>query len=74
MLTKTNYAGYEKDTDSNLVINKNKDEYTLYVQNRERAKEFRRMSNQIEKLTKEMQELKASFNEILKAKNGIDNG
>lgn len=74
MLTKTNYAGYEKDMDSNLVINKNKDEYTLYVQNRERAKEFRHMSKQIDKLTKEVQELKAAFHEILNSKNGIDNG
>lgn len=74
MLTKTNHAGYEKDTASNLVINKNKDEYTLYVQNRERAKEFRRMSMQVDKLTREMAELRVLVKQLLDTQSGKDNG
>ncbi len=74
MLTKTNYAGYEKDMSSNLVINKNKDEYTLYVQNRERAKEFRRMSMQVDKLTKDVAELRALVQQLLQTQSGNQNG
>lgn len=58
MLKKTNFAGYEKDESSNLIINKNKDEYTVYLQNKERVKEFRRMSNEIEKLKADVDQLK----------------
>lgn len=65
MFKKTNFAGYEKDEASNLVINKNKDEYTLYVQNRERAKEFRRMASEIDKMKKEMAEMKKILNELI---------
>lgn len=72
MLTKTNHAGYEKDVSSNLVINKNKDEYTLYLQNKERAKEFQRMSKEMERITKELSELRTMFQEILKS--GRQNG
>lgn len=74
MLTKTNYAGYEKDVSSNLIINKNNDEYVLYVQNRERVKEFRRMAQQIEKLNKEVDELKAKIQLILDRQSGNVNG
>lgn len=74
MLTKTNYAGYEKDMASNLVINKNKDEYTLYVQNRERAKEFRRMSMQVDKLTKDVARLEALVQQLLQTQSGNQNG
>lgn len=74
MLTKTNFTGYEKDTDSNLIINKNKDEYTLYVQNRERAKEFRRLTMKVDRLTKEMAELRAVINQLLDRQSGKDNG
>lgn len=74
MYTKTNFTGYEKDTASNLVINKNKDEYTLYVQNRERAKEFRRMSSKVERLEAEVAELKALVKQLLDTQSGKDNG
>jgi hypothetical protein len=74
MLSKTNFTGYEKDTASNLVINKNKDEYTLYVQNRERAKEFRRLTMQVDKLTKEMADLKQVVNNLLNSQSGNNNG
>jgi hypothetical protein len=74
MLKQTNFAGYEKDMDSNLVINKNKDEYTLYVQNREKAKEFRNMSRKIDALTKEVERLKDVVNKLLISQSGTDNG
>jgi hypothetical protein len=74
MLSKTNFTGYEKDTASNLVINKNKDEYTLYVQNRERAKEFRRLTMQVDKLTKEVADLKQVVNNLLNSQSGNNNG
>ena len=61
MFKKTNFAGYEKDESNNLVINKNKDEYTLYLQNREKAKEFRRLSNDVERLKKEVAEMKETI-------------
>jgi predicted DNA binding CopG/RHH family protein len=70
MLTKTNYSGYEKDVDTNLVINKNRDEYTLYIQNRERAKEFRKMAQNIEKLNKEVFELRQMVQDLMICKNG----
>lgn len=74
MLKQTNFAGYEKDMASNLVINKNKDEYTLYVQNRERAKEFRNMSKKVDALTKEVERLKDVVNKLLISQSGTDNG
>lgn len=74
MLTKTNHAGYEKDMASNLVINKNKDEYTLYLQNRERVKEFRRLSNEIETLKKQVANLTEVVQTLLNSQSGSTNG
>lgn len=74
MFTKTNYAGYEKDVSSNFVINKNTEEYALHIQNREKAKEFRRMAKEIEKLKSQMAILEAKVQSILNSQNGTING
>lgn len=65
MFQKTNHAGYEKDVSSNLVINNNKDEYLLHIQNRERAKEFKRMAKDIENLKKQVLNLTETVQRIL---------
>lgn len=67
MYTKTNHAGYEKDVSSNFVINKNDNEYALHVQNREKAKEFRQMKQDIETLKRQVASLQETINQMLKA-------
>lgn len=70
MYTKTNFAGYEKDESTNLVINKNTEEYKLYIQQREKAKEFRHMKQQIERLNKQVAELNSVVQQILNSQSG----
>lgn len=65
MLHKTNHAGYEKDISSNLVINNNKNEYLLHMQNKEKAKEFQRMSRDIEALKDQVLKLTGMVQQIL---------
>ena len=66
MFQKTDHAGYEKDVSSNLVINNNKDEYLLHIQNREKAKQFNQMAKEIEALKKRVSDLESSIQLMLK--------
>ena len=66
MFQKTDHAGYEKDVSSNLVINNNKDEYLIHVQNREKSKQFNQMAKEIEALKKRVSDLESQIQLMLK--------
>lgn len=74
MYVKTNFSNYVKDMDNNVVINKNTSEYDLYVQEREKSKQFRKMLTDVERLNKKVDELEKIVQQLLNSQSGNNNG
>lgn len=57
-LAKTDADGYYKNLDTNTVINNNSNEYSVFIQNRERMRQIQGIQNDIEHLKNEFRELR----------------
>lgn len=72
MLIKTNLPGYLKDDKTNLVMNLNPQEYSLYLAEKQRheaeklkTKELNRLEEEVKALSTEMTDIKSMLAQIL---------
>ena len=71
MLQKTNADGYVKDTETNVALNTNINEYNTYLMNKTKIKQSKAICDDIENLKKQVNELKVLIQQIT---SGINNG
>jgi hypothetical protein len=71
MLQKTNADGYVKDTETNVALNTNINEYNTYLMNKAKIKQSKAICEDIEILKKQVMELKTLIQQIT---SGTNNG
>lgn len=57
-LQKTNHVGYYKDNKTGAIINNNEEEYVLYQNQVQQFKEFKKLRNQVNSLTADVEQIK----------------
>lgn len=69
MLQQTDAVGYVKDTETGVVINKSMNDYELYITQRSRALQLKRMETDINNLKKELMSVRAEMQKIMAERN-----
>jgi hypothetical protein len=63
---KTNHNGYVKDNRSGAIINKNMDEYNMYLSQKQSYKDMKKLQNEVQSMKSDLDEIKTL---LLKALN-----